>query len=92
MPRLLRWMLPCIGALLLGAGCGGGSSGQPRATGGPPGAATPTPTALPTPTEAALCSGPFDDGEEFVAVLELLGAPSRNGLANTPSIPFRRNR
>lgn len=89
MPRLLRWMLPCIGALLLGAGCGGGSSGQPRATGGPPGAATPTPTALPTPTEAALCSGPFDDGEEFVAVLELLGAPSRNGLANTPSIPFR---
>lgn len=90
MPRPLPWKLLCIGALLLGAGCGSGSAGEGApGTDEPPGVATPTPVAVPTPTAAAACSGPFDDGEVFLTVLELLGAPSRNGLRNTPSIPFR---
>jgi len=90
MPHSLPWKTLCIGALFLGAGCGGGSAGQRSPeTDDPPGAATPTPSAAPSPTAAAACSGPFDDGEVFVTVLELRGAPSRNGLGNTPSIPFR---
>ncbi len=44
---------------------------------------------MPTPTGAAACRGPFDEGEVFLTVLELLGAPSRNGRGNIPSIPFR---
>jgi photosystem II stability/assembly factor-like uncharacterized protein len=85
MKRPPPWTLLWAVTLLLGAACGSGSSGD----GSPPAAATPTPVAVPTPTAAAACRGPFDEGEVFLTVLELLGASSRNGRGNIPSIPFR---